>query len=124
MTNMAVCLSKDVAGSGVTANAVSPGMVLTEGVVTWLDALAKQTVWPADLATIEKRVTSEFVPVPVGRLGRVDEIGAMVVWLASPLGAIHQRREHSRRRRHRADGQLVTAMPYKPLGPLRPSIIS
>jgi len=87
MTNMTVCLSKDVAGSRVTANAVSPGMVLTEGVVTWLEALAKQMGWPADLATIEKRVTSEFVPVPVGRLGRVDEIGAMVVLLASPLGA-------------------------------------
>ncbi len=87
MTNMTVCLSKELAGSGVTANAVSPGMVLTEGVVTWLTALAKQMGWPEDLDTIEKRVTSEFVPVPVGRLGRVEEIGAMVVLLASPYGA-------------------------------------
>jgi len=87
MTNMTVCLSKDLARSGVTANAVSPGMVLPEGVVTWLTALAKQMGWPEDLDEIEKRVTSEFVPVPVGRLGRVDEIGAVVVLLASPLGA-------------------------------------
>jgi 3-oxoacyl-[acyl-carrier protein] reductase len=86
MTNMTVCLSKDVAGSGVTANAVSPGMVLTEGVVSWLTALAKQMGWPDDLGIIEQRVTSEFVPVPVRRLGRVAEIGAMVVLLASPLG--------------------------------------
>lgn len=87
MTDMTVCLSKDLAGSGVTANAVSPGMVLTEGVVTWLIALARQMGWPEDLDIIERRVTSEFVPVPVGRLGRADEIGAMVVLLASPLGA-------------------------------------
>jgi 3-oxoacyl-[acyl-carrier protein] reductase len=49
---------------------------------TW----ARQMGWPADLDTIERRVTSEFAPVPVGRLGRVDEIGAMVL-LASPFGA-------------------------------------
>jgi 3-oxoacyl-[acyl-carrier protein] reductase len=87
MTNMTVGLAKTLAATGVTANAVSPGMVLTEGVKTWVTVLAEQSGWPSDLETIEKRATSEFVPVPAGRFGRVEEIAAIVALLASPLGA-------------------------------------
>lgn len=67
-------LAHEFAASGVTANIVSPGMIDTErGVHTSLGDVE------AALARYERRLKE----IPVGRMGRLDEIAAACRYLAS-----------------------------------------
>lgn len=77
-------LSKTLAPSGVTVNAIAPGTVLTPQAERWITTLRQQYGWPDDLADNERRYVSEFSPQPVPRLGRPAEIAAAVAFLASP----------------------------------------
>lgn len=84
--NLAVSLAKDLAGTGVTSNAVSPGMILTPGVEEMLKGMAPQLGIPVDdLEALEKHAVKNMVPNPSARLGRPADIAAAVTFLASPL---------------------------------------
>ena len=86
--NLTVSLAKDMAGSGVTANTVSPGGTLTAGVERMFRRVAERQGWPTDdWDEIERRVVATYLPNPVGRLGRAEEVAALVAFVASPLGA-------------------------------------
>ncbi len=86
MVNMTVSLAKSLGACGVTANCISPGIILTPAVEKWLEGLAGALGWPADesLAAREGRVTKTIVPVPVGRIGRIEDIAHAVCMIASP----------------------------------------
>jgi 3-oxoacyl-[acyl-carrier protein] reductase len=60
-------LSRDLAGKGVLVNAVSPGLIETE-MLDQMPASGRKEALEA---------------VPMGRLGRPDEVGALVAFLAS-----------------------------------------
>lgn len=83
VVNFTGSLAKHLAHSGVTANCVSPGVILTE-------SLEKMFTDRADYADvpwkdIEPEVTRDYAPNPTGRLGRPDDIAAAIAFLASPL---------------------------------------
>lgn len=85
MLNMTVSLAKSLGPCGVTANSVSPGMILTPAVEAWLGNLKRNMGWgDISLEEAEARAARELTPIPVGRIGRVEEIAYVVCLIASP----------------------------------------
>lgn len=85
--NLTCSLAKWLGPCGVTANAVSPGMVMTPAVEEWLGNLRGNMGWgDLSLQETERRVTEQIVPIPVGRAGRVEDIGHAVCMIASVNG--------------------------------------
>jgi 3-oxoacyl-[acyl-carrier protein] reductase len=85
LVNLTVGLAKDLAGSGVTANAISPGIVLTKPIQTHFEGFARAQGWGTDWPTIEKRLATQVFHNPSGRMGRPEEIANLVAFVASPL---------------------------------------
>jgi 3-oxoacyl-[acyl-carrier protein] reductase len=85
VVNLTVSLAKGLAGTGVTANAISPGVILTPAVGWFMNDLAGKQGWTGPPEEIERRFLALFGPVPpTGRLGRVEEIADVVAFVASP----------------------------------------
>lgn len=86
MVNMSALLAKTLSHSGITVNTVSPGAILTPAVVKTFTEVARQMGWNADdWAEIERRFTTELIPISADHFGRPEDIGRMVALLASPL---------------------------------------
>ena len=86
IVNLSVSLSKDLANTGVTAVTVSPGPIRTKSFEALWRAQSVGKHWGETWEEIEKSVVREVLPNPTGRVGRVEEIAAMVALIASPLG--------------------------------------
>lgn len=75
-------LAKELADSGVTVNLVSPGILATAEVVAGLERRAGRdglTEW----SEVESRAATAWFPNATGRLGRPEEVGQLVAFLAS-----------------------------------------
>jgi 3-oxoacyl-[acyl-carrier protein] reductase len=87
MVNLTASLARALAHTGVTVNSVMPGTILTPAVERWLSHVAQQRGWGTDWTEIERRFTTEMIPLCTGKLGRPEDIGRMVALLASPLSS-------------------------------------
>jgi NAD(P)-dependent dehydrogenase (short-subunit alcohol dehydrogenase family) len=85
MLNMTVSLAKQLAGTGITVNAITPGAVMTPGFEKAVRSLARQFGWGEDWDGIVHKVITELLPNPTGRLGTTTDVGNVVAFLASPL---------------------------------------
>ncbi len=83
MLNMSLSLSKALSGTGVTSNAISPGMIRTAGLDTFLSNFAQKRGWGNDLARAEEYVLKGSGQT-VSKVGEVDDIAYAVAMLASP----------------------------------------
>jgi 3-oxoacyl-[acyl-carrier protein] reductase len=75
-------LAKEVARDGITVNVVSPGFIAT-------DRLQELTAWRAGESgrTVEAEYAALGETVPVGRIGRPEELAAAVTFLSSAQAA-------------------------------------
>jgi NAD(P)-dependent dehydrogenase (short-subunit alcohol dehydrogenase family) len=79
MVGLMQSMAADLAPRGITVNAVAPGQIETE----MMDSLVEQRL-AQGLPDPRDRLRAR---IPMGRLGRADEVAGAYVWLASPLAS-------------------------------------
>jgi 3-oxoacyl-[acyl-carrier protein] reductase len=85
MNNLTVSLDRELGGTGITVNTVSPGIIVTEGVETFYRQMATERGWGTQWPDIEAGVLAEVLGNDIGRLGQPEEVASLVAFVASPL---------------------------------------
>jgi 3-oxoacyl-[acyl-carrier protein] reductase len=83
MANLTVSLAKELSGSGVTVNLVSPGLIRTPEVEEHYLARAKREGWGDTWEAAEPQITEHFNPNMIGRIATREEVAKIVVFLCS-----------------------------------------
>lgn len=87
LANMSVGLAKEVAGTGIRVNLVSPGLILTPEVEAAYLEKGRREGWGDSWADVEPHVAKD---IPIRRIARREEVAALVAFLCSPQAdAIH-----------------------------------
>lgn len=84
MNTMTVSLAQSLARTGVTANVVAPGPILTDSMQAYMEWVAAQRGWDVGAGDLEARFLTEVMPLKTSRMGRPEDIGAAVAFLVSP----------------------------------------
>lgn len=83
LVNLSVGLAKSLADTGITVNTISPGNVLTEALKGYLPVIGEANGWEEkDLDGMERRFAKQWRSL-VSRTGRVEEIAALICFIAS-----------------------------------------
>ena len=77
VVGMAKMLSDELGPDHITVNNVAPGLILTDRV--------KDTLQPRPGVSEEELLAERARSIPVGRIGRPEELASLVTFLASPL---------------------------------------
>lgn len=83
MLNQAMGLSKNLAGTGVTVNSISPGMIRTPGLQNFLEVFASKRGWN-DVQQAEDYIL-KGTGQTVHRVGEPQDVAYAVAYLASPV---------------------------------------
>jgi 3-oxoacyl-[acyl-carrier protein] reductase len=81
--SVTVTLANELSGTGVTVNLVSPGVIRTAEVEAYFTEKAKRKGWGETWEQIEPHAVRSFMPNPCARFASVDEVAALVVFVAS-----------------------------------------
>lgn len=85
MNNFTLGLSKELAFTGVTSNAIMPGLIYTQQLEHFFRDIAQRAGWGEDLEKAKDHVLKNIVRQTVNRLGEVNDIANYVCYVASPL---------------------------------------
>lgn len=87
LNNSTLSLMQALAGSGVTVNTISPGLIRTEQVEAIYRKIAEKRGWASDWASIEAGIVKEDFPNACGRLAEREEVADLVTFLCSDKAA-------------------------------------
>jgi 3-oxoacyl-[acyl-carrier protein] reductase len=82
MINMSLGLSKALSSTGVTVNTVTPGMIMTEGLMDFLKLFSAKRGWEGIDQAAQYILTG--CGQTVNRIGQVEDVAFAVTYLASP----------------------------------------
>jgi len=77
-------LAMTLAGTGITANSVSPGLTRSHGPERWLRSIAADMGWPEDWPSLKAQVESTMIRNFAGMIGEPVNIAHVVAFLADP----------------------------------------
>ena len=81
LATMTVSLAGALAKTGITANVVSPGLILTPEVKKGYEDREKRKGGSRSWESIENEIAEN---IPIGRIVRREEVAALVAFLCSP----------------------------------------
>jgi len=88
LLNATVSLSKALAGTGITVNTISPGLIHTAGVEDVLRQHAKEAGWSNEWTAIQRNWFEHVLGnSTVDRLGTPQEVADLVAFVSSPRAA-------------------------------------
>jgi len=83
--NLAVSLARELAGTGVTSNVVSPGAILVDATQELVTEIGPARGWGSTWDEILPNAVKALIPNDRGRFGKPDEIAAAVAYLCGDL---------------------------------------
>jgi 3-oxoacyl-[acyl-carrier protein] reductase len=87
LATLTVSLSKELAASGVTVNTVSPGLIHTSEMESYLRSLGQKHGFGDDWTEIEAKGVHLLTGVRIGRMAKPEEVADLVAFLASARAA-------------------------------------
>jgi NAD(P)-dependent dehydrogenase (short-subunit alcohol dehydrogenase family) len=85
LPSVAVSLAKHLAGTGITVNCISPGIIATPEVVDRFTERARRDGLGTEWAAVEERML-EAMPNPSGRVPTPEDVGRFVAFVVSEPG--------------------------------------
>ncbi len=82
--NLSRSLSRGLAGTGVTSNSISAGIIHTPGSDAEIESISKEVGFGSDWRGHEREIALNIFKQTTPRIGRADDIASAVAFLASP----------------------------------------